>query len=203
MGCCLVTPVPRTAAILHSESRIRGTVIRVAFGDITSEHVDAVISITDPTLSLRAGVPGAIKRNAGLEAAKECEAAVAKAGTPLPLGHTIVTGPGHMPCKRIIHVVGPAHWEDGAAGDVKTAVAAALSKAEELHCGSVSLPGTCAAASLSCAQTVAAAVVGWLQTTDTTLREARLVSWDADVVKAFDSELAGLGVKKNLGNGTL
>lgn len=188
MGCCLVTSAPKAAALVHLECKLKSTIIRVAFGDITSEHVDAVVSISDSTLS-SVGVAGAIKRNAGLEVAKECEAVLK--GGPLAIAQVVVTSSGHMPCRRLIHVVGPTHTEESALADVKSAVHAALQRAEELRCVSVSLPGTCAAKALPCARIVVVAVMEWLRKSDSSLKEIRLVSWNSEAVKAWEDELKG------------
>jgi len=180
MGCCLLSPAPRTAALVHKEVKVEGVVVRVAFGDLTCEEVDAVINVTDGQLMHRAGVAGALKRAGGLEVTKECEAALKRHG-PSSL---VVTSAGYMPCKKLIHVV------MGTDTDVGATLRLALDKAEDLHCSSISLSGACAGTQREAVLSVVSSVLDWLRRRKSSLREVRLVAWDGQVVQYLEQALS-------------
>ena len=57
-------------------------------------------------------------------------------------GTVTVTGPGYLPCKHIIHAVGPI-WSGGHQGEaelLKSAIQWSIVKAEELMCRNLALP---------------------------------------------------------------
>lgn len=179
MGCCLLGHIPRTSAIIHKEKRIGNTFLRVGFGDLTCEEVDAVINLTDEFFTHRGGVPGALKRAGGLEITKECEAAVKKLGQ----GTVIVTSAGYMPCRKVIHI------GLGGGMDVCTAIHLALTKADELHYVRVSMSGACAGSEHASVISVLSAVTDWIQRHKTSLREVRVVAWENSVVRSLESGL--------------
>lgn len=179
MGCCLLSPAPRTAAIVHKELRVEGVLVKVAFGDLTCEEVDAVINVTDGLLMHRAGVAGALKRAGGLEVTKECEAALKRHGSAA----VVVTSAGYMPCKKLLHVA------MGAEMDVGVTLRLALDKAEDLHCSSISVSGACAGKHREVVFSVASTIVDWLRRKKSSLREIRLVAWDCQVVQYLEQAL--------------
>lgn len=77
-------------------------------GDITTEHVDAVVNAANPTLMGGGGVDGALHRAAGPELLDECRAVRAKTWVDgLPVGEAVATGAGELPARWVIHTVGP------------------------------------------------------------------------------------------------
>lgn len=180
MGCCLLSPVPRTAALIHKEVRVAGVLVKAAFGDLTCEEVDAVINVTDGLLMHRGGVAGALKRAGGLEVTRECEAALKRYG----LVSVVVTSAGYMPCKKLIHVVMRAET------DIEATLRLALDKAEDLHCSSVSLSGACAGTHREAVLRVVASVIEWLHRRKSSIREIRLVAWDCLVVQSLEHALS-------------
>ena len=73
-------------------------------GDLLDQDVDVIVNAWNRNiipwwLLLPQGVSGAIKRRAGLGPFRE----LAKHG-PIPLGGAVLTGPGRLPFKGIIHV---------------------------------------------------------------------------------------------------
>lgn len=74
--------------------------------DLLDQHVDCIVNAWNRNLFpwwllLPQGVSGAIKRGAGLAPFKELR----RFGI-LPLGGAVVTGPGRLPVRAIIHVAG-------------------------------------------------------------------------------------------------
>ena len=75
-------------------------------GDLLDQDVKVIVNAWNRNiipwwLLLPQGVSGAIKRRAGLEPFRELARM-----PPIPLGGSVVTGPGRLPFEAIIHVAG-------------------------------------------------------------------------------------------------
>ncbi|MCH8148890.1 MAG: macro domain-containing protein [Planctomycetes bacterium] len=80
--------------------------VKIVEGDLLDQPVDASVNAWNRNiipwwLLLPQGVSGAIKRRAGLDPFRE----LGRAG-PIALGQAVITGPGRLPHKAIIHVAG-------------------------------------------------------------------------------------------------
>ena len=111
-------------------------------GDITEQHVDAVVNAANSSLLGGGGVDGAIHRRGGPEILSECRALrAAHLGGGLPAGQAVATTAGHLPARWVIHTVGPV-WsgsEDRSAV-LASAYGESLRVAEELGAASVAFP---------------------------------------------------------------
>jgi O-acetyl-ADP-ribose deacetylase len=112
----------------------RGEVAVVA-GDLTEERTDAIVNAANTALAHGGGVAGAIVRRGGGEIQTE---SYAKA--PVSVGDAAVTGSGRLPCRYVIHAVGPMWGEGDEEAKLRRAVASALARAEELGLRSVAMP---------------------------------------------------------------
>lgn len=165
--------------------------LRVVQGDLTKERVDAVVNAANEWLAHGGGVAGAIVRRGGLQVQWESDAWVEKHGK-LPVGGVAVTGAGALPCKRVIHAVGPV-WEGGDDDEEDNLRAAALNSltaAHELGLTSLSMPaissGLFGFPKSLCAEILVDAAVDWFaQHPDTTLRELRFTNIDGATVEVF------------------
>jgi len=119
-----------------TEVRVGRGTIAVLVGDLTEERTDAIVNAANGALAHGGGVAGAIVRKGGHEIQDE---STAKA--PVPVGGAVVTGPGRLPCRRVIHAVGPVWGEGDEETKLRNAVGSALARAEELGFTSVALPG--------------------------------------------------------------
>ena len=64
---------------------------------------------------------------------------VAEIGS-VPVGHAVVTSGGNLLCKFVIHAIVPRHGEGGEEAKLRSALWAALKRAEELAIASVAMP---------------------------------------------------------------
>ncbi len=110
--------------------------VSVVVGDLTDETTDAIVNPANSALAHGGGVAAAIVRRGGEEIQKQ-----SWAKAPVPVGGATVTGAGRLPCRWVIHAVGPVWGEGDEEGKLRRAVASALARAEELRVVSLAMPG--------------------------------------------------------------
>jgi O-acetyl-ADP-ribose deacetylase len=113
-----------------------GMRLEVVRGNLTEEAVDAIVNAANEHLAHGGGVAGAIVRAGG--ASIQAESARL---APVPTGSCAVTLAGSLPCRHVIHAVGPVWGRPGAEALLASAARSALEAADGLGLESVSMPG--------------------------------------------------------------
>jgi len=116
-----------------------GQTFQLVEGDITSEAVDAIVNAANQYLQHGEGVAGAILRKGGPVIRHESNAWVQIHG-PVSHAEPAWTSGGNLPCRYVIHAVGPV-WGDGEEdAKLTAALIGSLKIADELNMESIALP---------------------------------------------------------------
>jgi O-acetyl-ADP-ribose deacetylase len=85
-------------------------ILRLVNGDITERNVDAIVNAANSFLKHGGGVAAAIVGKGGTIIQEESDRIVAIRGL-VPVGSAVITTAGKLPCKAVIHAVGPRMGE--------------------------------------------------------------------------------------------
>jgi O-acetyl-ADP-ribose deacetylase (regulator of RNase III) len=156
-------------------------------GDITEQHVEAVVNAANSSLLGGGGVDGAIHRRGGPAILAQCrQLRASRYPDGLPAGQAVATTAGDLPARWVIHTVGPVHSATEDRSELLTSCyRESLRVADELGAQTVAFPA------------VSAGVYGWplhdaariaLTTVahpPTGVREARFVLFTETALDAF------------------
>jgi O-acetyl-ADP-ribose deacetylase len=151
--------------------------IEVVRGDITGEHVDAIVTAANESLMGGGGVDGAIHRAAGPRLA-EAGAVLA----PCPPGEAVATPAFELdpPVRHVIHTVGPV-WTGGGHGEADELASCyrrCLEVADELGASSIAVPAIATGVYGFPADRAARIAVRTIRETPTDVAIVRLVAFD-------------------------
>lgn len=168
--------------------------IEAVVADITTQTVDAVVNAANSTLLGGGGVDGAIHRAAGPELLQECRRVrAARWQDGLPVGEAVATGAGRMPCRWVIHTVGPdRHRGQTDPAQLASCFRRSLEVAEQVGAGSVAFPAISAGAYGWDAGEVAEVAVGAVRHTAAQVpgvRKVRFVLSSQGLLEVFRSTL--------------
>lgn len=152
---------PKPHATPHFSSKI--SLIKT---DITELQTDAIVNAANNSLLGGGGVDGAIHRAAGPELVEECEAL-----DGCDTGDAKITDAYELPCKKVIHAVGPVYHSAKRVGMHTTLLQSCYTKSLDLAvengCRSIAFSalstGVYGYPSLEAAIGAVEAVKGWLE----------------------------------------
>ncbi|HET8793801.1 MAG TPA: macro domain-containing protein [Nitrososphaeraceae archaeon] len=104
-------------------------------GDITERNVDAIVNPANSYLQHGGGVAGAIVRKGGKLIQKESN----EIGF-VPVGTSVITTGGNLPCKAVIHTVGPRMGEGNEDEKLRKAINGCLEIGLQYSFKSISVP---------------------------------------------------------------
>ncbi|XP_064370733.1 protein mono-ADP-ribosyltransferase PARP14 isoform X2 [Dromaius novaehollandiae] len=180
----------------YRQVTIDGVVIAVYKADLCTHHVDVVVNASNEDLKHIGGLAGALLQAAGPELQTECDV-LTKHGS-LPSGCAVITGAGKLPCKHVIHAVGPRWRKDEAEKCVhllRRTVKKCLQLAETYNHRSIALPSISAGIFGFPLQLCTYSIVSSIKETleesigDSSLKEVHLVDIADKNVQAFSEAL--------------
>ncbi|MDW3612394.1 MAG: macro domain-containing protein [Nitrososphaeraceae archaeon] len=126
-----------TTTQLIDEIRISNDkiIIRLIKGDITDQNVDVIVNPANSYLKHGGGVAGAIVRKGGKIIQTESD----RIGF-VPVGSSVITTSGELPCQAIIHTVGPKMGEGNEDFKLSKSIHSSLSLASDNSYKSISIP---------------------------------------------------------------
>jgi len=116
-----------------------GAILTLVQGDLTTMELDGIVNAANPQLQHGGGLASAIARRGGPEIQHESDAWVRKNGLARH-DRPAVTGAGRLPCRYVIHAVGPVWGEGDEDRKLSAAVRTALETADSLSLASLGLP---------------------------------------------------------------
>ncbi|MGY0234947.1 O-acetyl-ADP-ribose deacetylase [Longispora urticae] len=156
--------------------------IELVAGDITTQHVDAIVNAANSALLGGGGVDGAIHRKGGPEILAECRALRAgHYGKGLRTGQAVATTAGRLPARWVIHTVGPVYSPTlDRSAELRSCYTESLRVADELGAATVAFPLISAGIYRWPAEDAIRVALAALRTAETSVRTATLVLFEAD-----------------------
>lgn len=177
-----------------------GVKLSLRQGDITEEKVDAIVNPTNLWLHHggEAGVAAAIVRKGGRQILDDSWSFMSQRNAPLQVSEALYTRSGNLPCKCVIHTVGPDWSVNGKEASIpllRRACLESLRLAVRLGLCSIALPaissGGLGMPKDICAQAIFKAVEEYSSSIDaecSNLRDIRIVIIDDPTIEVFCQE---------------
>jgi O-acetyl-ADP-ribose deacetylase len=160
-------------------------------GDITEQHVDAVVNAANSGLLGGGGVDGAIHRHGGPSILAECRRIRATRWPDgLPTGQAVATTGGALPARWVIHTVGPVYAKrEDRSGLLASCHVESLHVADELGAETVAFPAISTGVYGYPLEEAAPVAIDAVRTADTSVQEVRFVLFGSDALAAFERAL--------------
>ena len=166
-----------------------GAIFALVQGDLTKANLDAIVNAANALLQHGGGLAAAIARASGPAIQRESDAWVRQNGLARH-DRPAVTGGGRLPCRWVIHAVGPVWGEGDEVHKLAAAVRASLETAASLPATSVGLPaistGIYGFPKARAAGIICEAVAAYLDANpDGLVRRVELTLFDAPTLEIF------------------
>jgi len=173
-----------------------GRALQIVLGDITIEHVDAIVNAANAQLQHGGGVAAAIVRRGGPVIQFASDAWVQEHG-PVSNAEPAYTTGGRLPCRYVIHAVGPVWGEGDEDKKLSAAVTGSLRLADQLGLNSIAFPaistGIFGFPKERAAKVILLAMRNYFKEhIGSGLRQVRMTLFDQDMLKVF-SEAGEMG----------
>ncbi|NWX39256.1 PAR14 polymerase, partial [Steatornis caripensis] len=181
----------------YKQVTIGGIVIAVYKADLCTHPVDVVVNASNEDLKHIGGLAEKLLKAAGPELQQECDELVRKNASLQP-GCAVITGAGKLPCKNVIHAVGPRWRKEEAEKCVyllKKTVKKSLQLAETYNHRSIALPaisgGIFGFPVEQCTHSIVSSIKETLEESmgDSSLKEVHLVDIAHSNIQAFSKAL--------------
>ncbi len=166
--------------------------LEAVLGDMTAETTDAIVNAANRRLAHGGGLAGAIVRAGGDVIQRESDRLA-----PIEVGHATTTSAGALPCRWVIHAVGPRWGEGDEEAKLRSAVLSALDEADRIGARSLSLPaistGIFGYPKEEGVRTIVDELARRLGARTTQLETVRLVAFDESTATLFAAAIDALG----------
>jgi O-acetyl-ADP-ribose deacetylase (regulator of RNase III) len=166
--------------------------IELVLGDITEQHVDAIVNAANSSLLGGGGVDGAIHRRGGPAILEECRALRdGRLRHGLPTGQAVATTAGNLNARWVIHTVGPVYAKrEDRSHLLASAYRESRRVADWLGAAAVAFPAISAGIYGWPADDAARIAVSTVQATPTSVDEVRFVLFSQPMYDEFAAALA-------------
>ncbi len=178
--------------VVREHAFASGQKLQLVQGDITDERVDAIVNAANSHLAHGAGVAGAIVRKGGRQIQDESDDWVRKHGL-VAHAEPAYTRAGKLPCRYVIHAVGPRWGEGNETTRLESAIKGSLQRAEQLGLHSISFPaistGIFGFPIALAAEIMLTSVISYLaQNESLSVNLVRIVLYDRETMNIFIDE---------------
>ena len=167
---------------------IDGKNISIKQGDITAETTDAIVNPANSQLLHGGGAARAIAVKGGPVIEEQSRRLIDRIGE-VPTGKAVMTDAGRLPCKFVIHTVGPVWGEGDEPEKLRRAVWNVLTLAELYNLRSVSMPaissGVFGFPKPLCAEILLATAAEFLKQPAVSLNEVVMCNHDRQTTEIF------------------
>jgi O-acetyl-ADP-ribose deacetylase (regulator of RNase III) len=125
--------------IIKSSLYPGGQRLEICRGDLTEEHVDAIVNAANSQLAHGGGIAAAIAHKGGPQINRESQEYVRQHGL-ISHARPAFTSGGDLPCRYVIHAVGPVWGEGNEDAKLSDAIRGSLALAVTLKLKSIAFP---------------------------------------------------------------
>lgn len=165
--------------------------IKLIKGDITVSDTDAIVNAANSSLLGGGGVDGAIHRKGGPKILEECIAIRNRQGG-CKTGEVVYTSGGLLPCRYVIHTVGPI-WNGGKKKErelLSNCYHNSLKIANELNLATIAFPnistGIYHFPKQEAAEIAIQTVQAFLETENKTIQEVSFICFDEENYEIYE-----------------